>query len=207
MSKNIEIYPIFPTALGISFLKRDLTSEERSEINLELEKTHSNIGNVVSNNSYILEKESFKNLKCFLEDCVTDYFSTIIGCKNSIQPYITQSWLNITKKNQYHHKHHHPNSIISGVFYIEADSSKDKIIFYNEDNKFLLDFYPLELNPFNATTFMPTVESNQLLLFPSSMIHMVPTVDDDRTRISLSFNTFFKGEIGVTNGSLTELKL
>jgi hypothetical protein len=36
----------------------------------------------------------------------------------SVTPYITQSWLNYTETNQYHHKHEHPNSLVSGVFYV-----------------------------------------------------------------------------------------
>ncbi len=51
---------------------------------------------------------------------------------NNITPYITQSWLNYTETNQYHHKHQHPNSLVSGVFYINCDDKFDKIKFFNQ---------------------------------------------------------------------------
>ena len=35
-----------------------------------------------------------------------------------------------------------------------------------------------------------------MVLFPSSMYHEAPTNMNDETRISLSFNTFIRGEIG-----------
>ena len=39
-------------------------------------------------------------------------------------------------------------------------------------------------------------EKNQMVLFPSSMYHEAPTNVNDETRITLSFNTFIRGELG-----------
>ena len=38
--------------------------------------------------------------------------------------------------------------------------------------------------------------TGDIMLFPSSLTHMVQTVDADATRISIAFNTFPKGYIG-----------
>ena len=35
-----------------------------------------------------------------------------------------------------------------------------------------------------------------LVIFPSSLMHNVPTVKSDQVRISLAFNTFVKGVLG-----------
>jgi hypothetical protein len=43
-------------------------------------------------------------------------------------------------------------------------------------------------------------------MFPSSLTHMVETKEGTNTRISLAFNVFIKGTIGV-NSLLTELTL
>ena len=43
-------------------------------------------------------------------------------------------------------------------------------------------------------------------MFPSSTIHQVETKQGNNTRISLAFNTFYKGTLG-SNGTLTELIL
>jgi hypothetical protein len=45
-----------------------------------------------------------------------------------------------------------------------------------------------------------------LILFPSSLTHMVPTIQGEQTRISLSFNTFPVGTVG-EEMDLTGLKL
>jgi hypothetical protein len=48
-----------------------------------------------------------------------------------------------------------------------------------------------------------------LILFPSSLTHMVQTVESEQTRISLAFNTFPVGHVGdemdLTGLSLGEL--
>ncbi len=49
-------------------------------------------------------------------------------------------------------------------------------------------------------------ENNNLILFPSSLTHMVETKEGNNTRISLAFNVFIKGIIG-DNKNLTELIL
>ena len=43
-------------------------------------------------------------------------------------------------------------------------------------------------------------------MFPSSTTHQVDNKKGSNTRISLAFNTFYKGSLGV-NRELTELKL
>jgi hypothetical protein len=50
------------------------------------------------------------------------------------------------------------------------------------------------------------VGTGDLVLFPSSLTHMVETVKGDQTRISLSFNTFPVGNIG-EEVSLTGLQI
>ena len=43
-----------------------------------------------------------------------------------------------------------------------------------------------------------------IVIFPSSLTHMVEQTISDDTRVSLAFNTFLKGNIG-NNFELTEL--
>ena len=48
--------------------------------------------------------------------------------------------------------------------------------------------------------------TGRLILFPSSLTHMVPTVEGEDVRVSLSFNTFPAGTVG-EEMDLTGLKL
>ena len=71
--------------------------------------------------------------------------------------------------------------------------------------------WPLQLNikkfnVFNARSWWYTVQSGDLVLFPSSLIHGVDVKEGDNTRISLAFNVFLKGHVGNPK-NLTELIL
>jgi uncharacterized protein (TIGR02466 family) len=198
---NIE--GIFPTPIYFSKLNRELTTKELSFIDKTKENVYKNEGNTTSNDNYILNHKSFKNLKEELDLRIQDYFDKVLSTTENVIPYITQSWLNYTETNQYHHKHAHPNSLVSGVFYINCNEEHDKIKFFNESYKTIKPEVK-DWNIWNSESWWFTVKTGDIILFPSSLTHMVETKQGDNTRISLAFNIFIKGTIGV-NKILTEL--
>lgn len=203
MEANIN--GIFPTPIYISKLNRELTPLELKFVDKNKKDFYKNDGNITSKNNYILNEKPFTNIKKELDLKIQDYFNKVISPANNITPYITQSWLNYTETNQYHHKHSHPNSIVSGVFYINCHEEHDKIKFFNDTYK---TFKPdiKEYNIWNSESWWFTVKTGDVILFPSSLTHMVETKKGDNTRISLAFNVFIKGTVG-NNKQLTELHL
>jgi uncharacterized protein (TIGR02466 family) len=200
-----NINGIFPTPIYISKLNRELTNKELSFIDKTKIDVYKNEGNTTSNDNYILNNKAFKDLKIDLDLRVKDYFDKIISPANNITPYITQSWLNYTETNQYHHKHAHSNSLVSGVFYINCHEEHDKIKFFNDRYQTIKPEIKT-WNLWNSETWWFSVNTGDVILFPSSLTHMVETKQGDNTRISLAFNVFIKGTVG-NNKSLTELKL
>jgi len=196
---------IFPTPVYISKLDRKLTLKELSFIDKIKLDLHNNEGNKTSNDNYVLNNKSFKNLKEDLDIRVQDYFQKIISPTDSITPYITQSWLNYTETNQYHHKHEHSNSLVSGVFYVNCNEEFDKIKFFNHTYKAIKPEVK-DWNLYNSESWWFSVKTGDVILFPSSLTHMVETKEGTNTRISLAFNVFVKGTIG-SNKLLTELIL
>ena len=203
MEANIN--GIFPTPIYISKLDRELTPLELKFIDKNKKDFYKNDGNITSNNNYILNEKPFTNLKKKLDLIVKDYFNKIISPANNITPYITQSWLNYTETNQYHHKHAHPNSLVSGVFYINCHEEHDKIKFFNDNYK-TIKLEVKDWNLYNSESWWFSVKTGDVILFPSSLTHMVETKQGDNTRISLAFNVFIKGTFG-NNKNLTELIL
>ena len=197
---------IFPTPIYISSIDRELNQKELSFINKTKLDVFKNEGNTSSNDNYILNNKAFKNLKELLDLKVEDYFNKVIAPSNTITPYITQSWLNYTETNQYHHKHQHPNSLVSGVFYINCNEQFDKIIFYKKDIYQTIKPEIKEWNLWNSESWWFSVKTRDLIMFPSSLTHMVETKKGTNTRISLAFNVFIKGKFG-NNKELTELIL
>ena len=197
------IHNLFPIPIGRYELDRDLTAKELSF--LVNQETRSNMGNLTSANNTILKAKELTKLRDFIENKVSEYFTEVYSPVHKVNLKITQSWTNYTKQGEYHHKHEHPNSFVSGVFYVQSEKAKDKIYFYRNGYQ-QIKFPPKEWNVWNSDSWWFDVGTCDLILFPSSLTHMVETVDHEQTRISLSFNTFPVGNVG-EEMNLTGLQL
>jgi uncharacterized protein (TIGR02466 family) len=188
----MNVSAIFPTPVGLDKIDT-LTEAEIKHILDYKNKTTKNFGNRITANNYVLEDKILDGLKSLLENKLQEYFFDVYKTKEAT-PYITQSWINFTDQNEFHHNHKHPNSFISGVFYLQAIEN-DRIVFTsNHDNMF--EFQSEEFTLFNSKTWWIPVEDNTVIFFPSNMSHEVLKNNTDRTRISLAFNCFIKGSFG-----------
>ena len=157
----MKIYPLFPQPVYLSKLERSLTKEELKTIAQYKEKTKDNDGNNRTKDSYVLEHKTFKNLKKDLNKKIINYFNEIICPSNPLIPYITQSWINYTERNQFHHRHSHSNSYVSGVFYIDAKKEVDRIMFYKSAYRALdLDVTQKDLIKTTPTSAIGARENN-----------------------------------------------
>jgi hypothetical protein len=81
---------------------------------------------------------------------------------------------------------------------------------FSDSNKRLREMISLqqkEFNIWNSTEWFVPSNDNELLLFPSWLVHEVlPNETATKDRISISFNTFAKGNLGTAAG-LNELVL
>ena len=199
---------LFPTPIYTTKIDRGFTKQELQFVKEQKKHCKNNEGNINTKDNYILNRKEFKNIKKFLDKCCEDYLNKIICPKNNIKLYITQSWLNYTEADQYHHKHEHPNSVVSGVFYFDSDIKNDKILFSHPIpyKQIKPEIDKEKFNLWNSETWFFSVETGNLFMFPSSTTHQVETKKGNNTRISLAFNTFYKGSVG-SNAQLTELIL
>lgn len=199
----MQMHNLFPQPVGIYKLERDLTAKEVSFIRGQ--KTRPNMGNTTSVDNTLLRNKELTKLRDFIETSVADYFAQVHNPKHKVSLRITQSWANYTEPGQWHHRHDHSNSFVSGVFYPQANRETDKIYFYRSGFQ-QIKFPPENWNIYNSESWWFEVGTGDLILFPSSLEHMVETVQGDQTRISLSFNTFPVGNIG-DEVSLTKLNI
>jgi uncharacterized protein (TIGR02466 family) len=199
----LNIFNLFPTALGLYELGRDFTEEEMKFIKgLE---THNNMGNTTSNDTDVLGRDELKDVRSFVENAIAEYFKAVHAPKQDTKLRITQSWCNYTEPGQFHHKHAHPNSFLSGVLYPQANAETDKIYFYKNGWQ-QLQTPTEEWNTYNSESWWMEAYTGRMFIFPSHLTHMVETVQGKDTRISLSFNTFPVGNFGDAS-SLTGLDL
>jgi len=190
----MNITPLFPRPVGLDTVTF-LTEEERKHLLSYQDKLRPNYGNRITDSTYVLEDNELANLKQSLESALNKFFYDVYKTKQC-KLYITQSWLNFADKNEFHHRHWHPNSFISGVLYLQTISD-DRIYFASNLEQFnMFEFDNEEYTLFNSNTWWMPVEDNSLILFPSNMNHEVKINTSSTTRISLAFNSFIKGSIG-----------
>ena len=206
-----NVTAIFPTPIFTYEDVKEITTEEFNIAENELDTYH-NVGNRTSLDSYILDRDVFKDLKNVLTDKVNTYFQEVYEPVNEdLKLYITQSWLNFTTEGGHHHSHSHGNSIVSGVFYFRANKEIDQIVFVRRQNLDHLNTFDLAIekkqtSDFNAEFWGVNVDTNMLVMFPSTVTHQVNTTTNKNVRISLAFNTFIRGTLG-SKKNLTEIKL
>tara|TARA_E500000318_G_C3474059_1_gene177690 strand:- start:73 stop:702 length:630 start_codon:yes stop_codon:yes gene_type:complete len=159
--------------------------------NVEYIKNHHNL---VSKQGYILNHPKLKNLKNYCESKLLQFFIEIYAPTDPIQIFITSSWSNKTKKGERHHSHDHPNSILSGVFYVDVGTT-DCIEFIKTQQSQMIEWNTRNTY-WNSVRWKLPVKNNLLIMFKSSLSHEVPEVLDDKERLSIAFNSFIKGSIG-----------
>ena len=134
------------------------------------------------------------DLKEFCLTSINDYMQSIYQPSTDVSLRITQSWTNMTQQGGHHHKHSHINSIFSASFYIQT-SGEDRI-YFETPNRPMIQLESKEYTDLNSTSWWMPATQGSMVMFPSWLDHHVMTKDHEGDRISLSFNTFFVGEIG-----------
>jgi uncharacterized protein (TIGR02466 family) len=211
LDKDDYVARLFPT-LVYKFGKYGKVSSNVFDCSKELEMLYDNQGNYTTENSYILDLPHYKLIKDRIMEGLKIYTQKVLGLK-PYNFYITQSWVNVTIPNGYHHEHKHANSIISGVYYIDCGEglTESETAFSNPNPATLggSDIWALlidQLTTSNSREWVLPASNNDIIYFPSALGHSVKCNQAKTNRISLSFNTFIKGTIG-NKLRLSELKL
>lgn len=199
-----DVLPMFPKPVVKGSIDRPFTEEEKNY--MLSQSMDPGISNSSSRNRRVLDAPEMANLKKIAQDSLNFWVNEIMMIQPGLELQLTQSWMNTTKPGQVHHNHYHPNSIVSGVMYINAIDDKDRIM--------LLDPTPVpykftvkEHNLFNSEEYHLSVKTGDIVLFPSLMFHGVPPVTANHDRVSLAFNSFWKGTLGFANDSTNYLEI
>ncbi len=206
-----ELMQLFPTPVLICPYPVDYTKELEWIRNAECRKENQggDAGgqkihyNRQSEDTFVLDRPELANIRAFIEAKLHEFVTKIYASTDKLV--ITQSWLNKSKKGESHHEHVHPNSMISGVWYPQIHEQMPPIQFRSRNQRDV-SLQTEKYNTFNSATFMLPMKRGELILFPSNLTHSVPTNVGEEERISLSFNTWPKGNMGDIK-SLTYLPL
>ncbi len=187
---NLFAVPVAKSPIG-----RNYTDSELKYIESQLERPSKAIDNYASPNKNVLAHDELKDLQTIIQQHLDNYFKAVYNTSNNVALQITQSWLTLSRKGESHHSHTHPNSVVSGVLYVNV-AGNDGINFYRNEENLWFELEPSETNYYNSYKIHVATKVGDLVLFPSSVKHGVNKVTEDIKRVSLSFNTFFSGEMG-----------
>ena len=166
-----------------------------------------NTENLISENLYIFEEPELKSVKDAVQE-VLDIYAREVMCVSQ-QLYVTQSWSLICAPNVGMHSHSHSNSILSGsLYYCELPTPPSAMVFTRHTNYQQIELPPDpgRRNIYNSPINRLTPKPNEIILFSSSLTHMVEQNTSSQPRHSIAFNTFVKGKLG-NYRAVTELML
>lgn len=109
---------------------------------------------------------------------LTKFFMEITGC-----------WAIVNGKMASNSVHNHPNSILSGVYYLQAPENCGAISFHDPRSAAQMLMPPMtEFSPWTLPKISYKPQAGTMLLFPSWLSHNVEMNMSEKVRISLSFN-------------------
>jgi len=187
------IKDLFKTPLYVTALSLDNTAISKYCLSYSKKnkgRTLSNEGGWQSNDLQLDKHPSLKDLFVSIQEHCSIYTKQIdINASNTID----NIWVNINGYKDMNMIHTHPNTMVSGVYYVQTPKDCGNIHFRHPAfDQLIYDWSPEKVNNFNEYNsiewWMPSKES-VLYLFPSWLQHYVkPNLNKKEKRISISFN-------------------
>ena len=144
-----ELLQIFPTPVLIIKYDGNLDKELKYVDYLPYKEQKGN-ANFKSADSYLMEIEELKSIKDFFYESLNKYTKNISQSDQRLV--VTQCWANKNPPGSKHHEHVHPNSILSGVFYLKQDKTLPPIQF-QKSMQHAMKLDPKKYNNLNSESF------------------------------------------------------
>jgi uncharacterized protein (TIGR02466 family) len=113
------------------------------------------------------------------------------GIKDDFNFQINNLWININTKLSFNRPHIHPESAVSGVYYVSVPKNSGNIVFNHPSRTqqyHIRDEAVKVSNDINSSTWHVTPDAGLLIAFPSWLEHYVEPNNNEDERISIAFN-------------------
>jgi uncharacterized protein (TIGR02466 family) len=132
---------------------------------------------------------SFAELTQIIDRNVLEVATFLSWDLTKIAATITTCWAMVNDKYASNALHDHPNSILSGVYYLQTPENCGGITFTDPRSSSRMLNPPLtEFNLWTLPKISYKPQAGTMLLFPSWLMHGVEPNLSDEARISMSFN-------------------
>ena len=197
----LEILNLWPTKLAKKIL---LNCEEKNNQLLQLidnwaQHNVSLTTDYRDHNPFEVDTPTTNWLRDEVNLAIVEYLETIDI--NYAVNWVIHGWANLNRHGDYHDPHNHPQSYLSGTYYVKVpvgstashqrvDARPNCITFYDPRTGF--NMQSIKNDPYIEPEHTVFPEPGLLMLWPASLMHFVhPNLSDD-TRVSISFNILLK---------------
>ena len=195
MTLEYEVQPLFAEPIFRANIGNVISADQIAFIK-GLKMVQNQI-NLISENLYIFEEPELKSINDAVHDALDVYAREVMGISQNL--YVTQSWVLLNHPNVGMHGHSHSNSVVSGsLYFCDLPKPISGMLFDRHRT-----YQQIQLNPDNNqrniyNTPINKIEPNkgEVILFSSSLQHLVEPNTAAQPRYSIAFNTFVKGTFG-----------
>ena len=199
----MELYQLFITPFFKKKVKMDNTAMIKKLYDLKEENKkgtpRSNVGGWHSG-LHLYKLPEFKEITIEILRCAKECFGHLDAAED-MHPKLEAMWGMINPPGSRNNVHTHPNSFLSGVYYMKVPEKSGQITFldprpqaeildvFKKDNQNISLAHSVDLPP----------EEKSLIFFPSWLQHQVMTNLSQEDRIVLSFNIMWIGDENANN--------
>ena len=197
---NVKILQLFP----ISIYAGDVTFSDELLVHLKgldqqkIIYNGSYNGNI-TNDKQVLNHDICAPLKEQVQVGMNEFILNYYKVQFDGKFFIHRSWVLEHQPGHWSQPHSHPNSILSGVLYLDVPADSGEIQFHKPDNyhnwintatlRFMVD----EFHEYNCDTWRIPPYTGQMFIFPSHLRHSVELNVTQESRWSLAFDCFLEG--------------
>ena len=134
-----QVYALFPIPLYVANYEGDIKEVIEYFDKNEMQDTKAGYG-MISNNSYILDNPICDELNKFFMECFKDFATNVMRYRYEDLQF-AQSWLTYKAPKQFHKAHTHPNTLLAGVFYYDAQEDDAAICFSKDVKSFNRSYF------------------------------------------------------------------
>jgi uncharacterized protein (TIGR02466 family) len=201
--------PAAASLFGVPIYTADVAPVSAKSINYIVNLPFQEMQNgFITENVTLLDDPNCLEIRNKILNAFNDYAYNLLKIKPETEFYLTTSWAVKFLPGGSAHEHTHTNSLFSGTLYLKAAEDTGQITFHKHQ-KYLNFSSPTislefaEQNIFNSSTWSITPTENQIIIFPSNVMHSVDTNNSKDDRISVAFNLFVRGNFGYRESYLS----
>lgn len=159
----------------------------------------------ISTSYNLLKDYKLNRIKKVFDYYMSNYTKEILGIEQKFK--MVGSWLTRQIAGGTHHKHSHPNSMISALWYFNHDLQQSNMaalnVMLNGVNSSLkcdnLEFKVEKNTKYNYNTYHLYPDNNVIFIMPSHLMHYTDISGSNIPRYCIGTNYFVTGILGDTN--------